>query len=82
MEDLQREFQLTLENTENLYKQALGISNMMSSGDEINALMSATLEQMKANGWPVEPLPTDYDVTTMLHLTQSVASTLRREAKA
>lgn len=82
MEDLQREFKLTLENTETLYRQALAISDMTSSGDEINALMSATLEQMKANGYAVEPLPTDHDVVTMLHLTQSVASTLRREAKA
>lgn len=82
-EDFKRELQLTLENTESLYRQALAMKDTSCTGDEMVALYDATVAQIKENGGEVPtPFATDHEFVAMLDYLQSVACRLRREATA
>lgn len=50
----QSEIRLTIANTEELYKEALQITDFVLDNNQISNLMSAALRQMQKNGseWP------------------------------
>lgn len=79
-----RELKLTLENTQDLYKQALEITDFDWQGEQIDALYVATWAQINKNaGENVAPeLITDHDVREVKDVIVSTAKTLQMEAKA
>lgn len=71
------EIQLTIENTESLYKQALAVTDFNWESDQINDLANATFEQIAKNGGETETLNTDHDVRTVHDKVAGVAAELQ-----
>lgn len=73
------ELELTVANTEPLYKEALAIKDMSRSGDELNALYGKTANQIKANGGVLPNFATDHDFMDVMDQFQSIVSRVRSE---
>lgn len=81
IQDYKRELKLTLENTERLYKVALGVKDFDWQGEEIKNLYMATWATINDNaGQNVAPtLYTDFDVREVHEVVADTASTLQHE---